>query len=229
MKLPIASYSFLNTWATCAHQAARKYIIKDLPKEPESPEMKWGNEVHKAMELRLKHGNVSNGYQFPPSMAAYEPFAAALDGRGVKPEQMLGITSGGNPVGFWDGSTWLRGKLDAPVVSGTTALLLDWKTGKSREDPYELEIGALLLQARHPEIKTIIGRYVWLKENRLGETHDCSDTQRTFNFVHDIMDEVAHAIAMEKFDKTPGPLCGVSKEGRPFCPVLDCQHNRGRK
>jgi hypothetical protein len=216
MKLPIASYSFLNTWSTCAHQAARRYIIKDLPKEPESPEMKWGNEVHKAMEWRLK-GEAELTLEMP-----YEPFAAALDGRGVKPEQMLGITSGGKPVDFWDGSTWLRGKLDAPVVDGPTALLLDWKTGKVREDPYELEIGALLLQAKHPKIKTIVGRYVWLKENRLGETHDCSDTQRTFNFVHDTMDEVEHAIKMEKFDKTPGPLCG-------WCPVTDCSHNRRAK
>ena len=50
MKLPVASYSFLNTWAICPHQAARKYIVKDLPREPETPEMAWGNAVHEAME-----------------------------------------------------------------------------------------------------------------------------------------------------------------------------------
>lgn len=224
MNLPVASYSLLNKWDICNHQAYRIYIAKDLPKEPESPEMKWGNEVHKAMENRIKFGGPRAtpediGAHLPDTMRAYEPFAAALDGRSVKPEQQLGMTSKGQPVGFWDGATWLRGKLDAPVVSGHTALLLDWKTGKPREEPFELEVQALLLRARHPEIKTIVGRYVWLKENRLGETHDCSDTQRTFNMVHDTMDQVAHAIKMDRFDKKPGPLCG-------WCPVTDCQHNR---
>lgn len=218
MKLPVASYSFLNTWSICPHQAARKWIVKDLPKEAESPEMSWGNEVHKAMENRLTIPR----HDLPSSMAQWESFCKPLDGRNVHPEQVLGMTDKGQPVGFWDGSTWLRGKLDAPVVSGTTALLLDWKTGKVREDSYELEIGALLLQARHPEIKVILGRYVWLKENRLGDTHDCSDTQRTFNMVHDTMDEVAHAISMGVFAKTPGPLCG-------WCSVTDCQHNRRGK
>lgn len=224
MNLPVASYSLLNKWDICNHQAYRIYIAKDLPKEKESPEMKWGNEVHKAFETRLKwgsavRGNPDTGYDWLPSMIQYEPFAAALDGRSVKPEQQLGITSKGQPVGFWDGATWLRGKLDAPVVSGATALLLDWKTGKPREEPFELEVQALLLRARHPEIRTIVGRYVWLKENRLGETHDCSDTQRTFNMVHDTMDEIAHSIQMDRFDKKPGPLCG-------WCPVIDCNHNR---
>lgn len=221
-KLPVASYSLLNKWDICNHQAYRIYIAKDLPKEKESPEMAFGNYVHKAFETRIKSA------WWPASMPlqdmrTYEPFAAALDGRGVKPEQMLGMTSKGAPVGFWDGATWLRGKLDAPVVgtgaASGTALLLDWKTGKPREEPFELEVQALLLQARHPEIRTIVGRYVWLKENRLGETHDCSDTQRTFNMVHDTMDQVAHAIKMDRFDKKPGLLCG-------WCPVIDCNHNR---
>lgn len=217
MKVPVASFTFLNTWGICNHQAARKYIVKDLPKEAQTPEMAWGNEVHEAMEKRLL-----GKAQLPETMRAFIPFAAALDGKGVKPEQQVGMTANGHPVGFWDGSTWLRGKLDAPVMSGTTALLLDWKTGKTREDPYELEVQALLLQAKYPDVKVIKGRYVWLKEGKLGEEHDCSNTMETFNRVHETMDDVAHAIKMETFTKKPGPLCG-------WCPVTDCQHNKRGK
>jgi hypothetical protein len=219
MNLPVASYTFLNTWSICNHQAARKYIIKDLPKEPESPEMKYGNDVHNAMEKRL---DPTAPHPLVDRFAQYEPFAAALDGRGVVPEMKLGITAQGAAVGFWDSSVWLRGKLDAPIVGQQSAVLLDWKTGKVREDPYELEIQALLLQAKHPEIKMIVGRYVWLKENRLGEPHDCSDTATTWKRVHKTMDDVAHAIKMETFEKTPGALCG-------WCPVMDCKHNRKPK
>lgn len=213
----VASYSMLNTWDICAHQAARRYIIKDLPKEKETVEMAYGNVVHKAFENRLKTGHwgqVSETHQHE-----FEPFVRPLDGRNVKPELMLGINDQGVPVGFWDGSVYLRGKLDAPVIDGTTALLLDWKTGKPREEPLELEIGALLLQAKHPEITQIKGRYVWLKDLRLGQEHDCSDTARTWKIVNDKMDEIGHAAAMGTFKKTPGPLCA-------WCPVTDCQHNK---
>jgi hypothetical protein len=219
MNLPIASHTFLNTWGICNHQAARRYIIKDLPKSEASEAMAYGIEVHEAFEKRLKTGQWATHEQFEPFAAPLDPYVKAGQ---LKPEQSLGITSGAHPVGFWDGSTWLRGKLDAPIVNGDTAMLFDWKTGKPREDPYELEIGALLLQARHPEVKVIKGRYVWLKEMRLGDLHDCSNVQRTFNLVHETMDEVAHSINMNRFDKKPGPLCG-------YCPVTDCQHNRRGK
>jgi hypothetical protein len=219
MNLPVASYTFLNTWKICPHQAARKYIIKDLPKERESPEMAYGNDVHNAMEKRL---DPTAPHPLVDRFAAYEPFCAALDGRGVVPEMKLGITAQGAAVGFWDSSVWLRGKLDAPVVNGNEALLIDWKTGKVREDPYELEIQALLLRVKYPEVVNITGRYVWLKENRLGEAHNCSNVQETFAKVHKTMNDVAHAIKMETFEKTPGALCG-------WCPVMDCKHNRREK
>ena len=62
------------------------------------------------------------------------------------------MTSKGAPVGFWDGATWGCAASSMPrLFSGaTSALLLDWKTGKPREDPYELEVQALLLQAPAP-------------------------------------------------------------------------------
>lgn len=219
MNLPVASFTFLNTWDICNHQAARKYIIKDLPKEPQSPEMIYGNDVHNAMEKRL---DPTAPHPLVDRFQAYEPFAAALDGRGVIPEMKLGITATGASVGFWDEDVWLRGKLDAPILGAQSAVLLDWKTGKVRENPYELEVQALLLQAKRPEIKNIVGRYVWLKENRLGEPHDCSDTASTWQKVHKTMDDVAHAVAMESFEKTPGALCG-------WCSVLDCKYNRKPK
>ena len=56
MKLPVASHTFLNDWDNCPHKAMRKYIKKDLPKGPQTDAMKWGNEVHSAFEVRIKHG-----------------------------------------------------------------------------------------------------------------------------------------------------------------------------
>lgn len=216
MKLPVLSHTLLNTWLTCPHQCYRRYIAKDLPREPVTEAIAWGNAVHEAMELRLRKK------QPLPEDMPYEHFAAPLDVANVEPEQKLGMAESGRPTGFFDGDVWLRGKLDAPILLSTdTAGLFDWKSGKRREDPFELEIGALLLQAKRPEITRIVGRYVWLKDGVMGDVYDLSDTARTFERVQTLGNEIATAIEDHRFEKTPGPLCG-------WCNVMDCEHNRRR-
>ena len=211
MQFPILSYTLLNTWTTCPHQAARRYIIKDLPREPQTPEMKRGNDVHSAMEQRLRVK------QALPNDMPYEHHVAPLDACTVTPEQKLGVTVAGRPCGFFDKDVWLRGVLDAPILLRTdAACLIDWKTGGSKyENPFELEIGALLLQAHKPALTYLIGAYVWLKENRKGEKHDLSDTARTWGKVQAMAKEIERG----QYTKTPGPLC-------KWCPVKDCEHNK---
>lgn len=218
MQLPVASYTFLNTWHICPHQAARRYISKDLPRETMTEEMAWGNAVHEAMEQRIRDKT-----PLPQTMVDYEIWAIGLDKCRVEPEQKLGVTAAGRPCDFFAGDVYLRGKLDAPVLLSTdSAALIDWKTGKPREDPFELAIGALLLQAHRPEITRLVGSYVWLKTGTKGPAHDVSDTARTWAVVRDTMAEVKFAVDNMRFVKTPGPLCG-------WCAVKDCEHNRNRK
>ncbi len=215
MKLPVASYSFLNTWEICPHQAARKYIVKDLPREPQTPEMTWGIEVHAAMEKRLRDKT-----PLPASMSTFEIWCVGLDKCHVEPERKLGVTAAGRPCDFFAPEVYLRGKLDAPVLLRTdAAAIIDWKTGKQREDPFELAIGALLLRASRPEITKLIGSYVWLKNRVKGKSHDVSNTGATWRQVRRTMLEVQGAIDAQTFRKTPGALCG-------WCPVKDCEHNR---
>jgi PD-(D/E)XK nuclease superfamily protein len=215
MKLPILSHTLLNTWTICAHQCYRRYIAKDLPKEVKSEAQQAGIDGHRAVEARVRHKT-----PLPAPMAHWEPLVAPLDGLHVEPEQKLAVVESGRPVDFWDGEAWLRGALDAPVLLSTdTAVLADWKTGKQREDPFELEIGAVLLQAKRPEIRKLYGRYIWLKEGVMGQPHNLSDTARTWDKVQELGNEISTAIEHDRFEKTPGPLCG-------WCAVVDCQHNR---
>jgi hypothetical protein len=106
--------------------------------------------------------------------------------------------------------------LDAPFLFATdTAVLLDWKTGKVREDPFELEVQAVLFQAHEPIVEHLYGQYVWLREGRRGKLHDVSDTKRTWARIQALANEIENS----RYDKTPGPLCN-------WCPVKDCEHNK---
>lgn len=213
----IGTYTLLSAYRNCPHQMMRRYIARDQP-YVESPEMKWGNDVHTALERR-----VGARQPLPDGMRQWETFAAPFDGLIPAVEQKLAVTATGHPTGFWDADTWFRGKLDVVLLQGTTAYLADWKTGGSRyEDPFELETGAMLLHAKNPGLKKIVGNYVWLKDNRLGQLYDLSNTAATWREVARLMGEIEQRKQTGQFEKRKTGLCG-------WCSVNDCEHWTARK
>lgn len=212
------SFTLLNTYDdVCPHQTLRRYVRKDIP-YVETPEMKWGNDVHAALEYR-----VGGKKPLPVAMQSFEPFAAAFDGEQAVCEQKLGVTADGTPSEFFGDRVWGRGKLDVTIVKDRTAYLGDWKTGNSKyEKPFELEVQAVLLQAKYPHLTKIVGQYIWLKENRLGRMYDLSNTRQTWAKICDIMQRVERDRASGEWEKKQGPLCG-------FCDVKDCEKNKNPK
>lgn len=213
----VGTYTILSSYKNCPHQMSRRYIVKDQP-YVESPEMKWGNDVHSAFEYRI-----GSRKPLPENMLQWEQFAAPFDGLTPLVEQKLGINDQGRAVGFWDSSVWFRGKNDITVLNGTTAYLNDIKTGKSNyEDPFELATNAMLLHAKNPHLTKIVGSYTWLKENRVGQLYDLSDTRATWAEVCRLMGEILARKATGQFEKTKSGLCG-------WCSVSDCEHWYQRK
>lgn len=213
----VGTYSILNTYKNCPHQMARRYIVKDQP-FVETPEMKWGNEIHSAFEYR-----VSGGKPLPQNMEQWESFAKPFDGTGAVVEQKLGINANGYAVGFWDGSAWFRGKADVVILKDETAYINDWKSGKSAyEDPFELETNAVLLHAKHPHLKRIVGSYTWLKENRISQIYDLSDTAKTWQTICKLMGEILEKRKTGEFEKIKSGLCG-------WCSVEDCENHYGAR
>lgn len=213
-KLLIFTYTMLNTYLICPHQMYRRYVLKDLP-FVETDEMKWGTQVHGAMEYRM------GGKPLPADMRQWEPIAAPIAARSPKTEQQLAINREGRPIDYWDksGQIFFRGKNDITLfhTSAASALLLDWKTGKRREDPFELATNAMLIHAHNPHLTSIKGHYVWLKENALGAPHDVSDTRSTWAKVNNLAEEIKDCQSSNEWVKKKGPLCG-------YCNVVDCEN-----
>lgn len=213
------TFSSLSTYRNvCAYQMYRRYIIKNIP-YTETPAMKRGNDVHTALELRL-----TGGKPLPVDMQAYEVFCRPLDGKAIKCEPKLAVTREFKPCGYFDSNVWGRGRADVVMIQDGKALLLDWKSGNVREDSFELEVQAVLLKAKYPHLKKITGRYVWLKEMRLGESHDCSDIETTQKTITNLVRMIESDKQRDDFEKEPGPLCGGAWGS---CPVADCEHRKG--
>ncbi len=212
-KLPVYSYTFLNTFDICPKQAFHRFVLKDHPFVG-SDASKWGDRVHKALEERI-----GKDVPLPVEMTKFEPYAAALAALEPFVEMKLGIRKDGTPCDFFADDVWLRGKADVVAKRDVLVLLADHKTGKKREDIYELEIQALMVHSRWPELERISGFYGWLQEIKPGRLHDVSNTGETLECVQEKADEIEHCHKTGEWRTKAGPLCG-------WCPVTSCNFNR---
>jgi hypothetical protein len=206
------SFTFLNDLANCPHKAYRKFIRRDLPRET-SPELEEGIRVHRWFEDYI------NGKADLPLQ--YKPFAAPILSREARAEVKLGMTVDMQAADFFRGDPWGRGKADVLIVDPPSVFIVDWKTGKVREDDRELRQLALLVRANYPEVHRISGCYVWLREGRMGVVYDLTDVNRTYHGTVASMDEAQGYEDKGNWPKKPNPLCS-------YCPVKDCENWRPR-
>jgi hypothetical protein len=202
----IWSYSFISTYERCPLQASAKYVTKELP-YVESPEAKYGNEVHKKLERYLIGNKVEFENKFMENVADIACNASAIA------EMPLGVTRDWCACAFFNDAVWGRGKLDCTIIKDDQAIILDWKTGKKREDPFELEVQALLLYKHNPHLTSIYGSYVWLKEDEYGH---CYDLYSTIGRTQDHIDSVLYEVGKEDWRAKKNPLC-------PWCTLKTCK------
>ena len=180
-------------------QAARLFVqrsctpptevrAQDVPAIPSRKDIPYvavaGDGIRQAGCTRRSSTAWECGKPLPGGNAALqEPLASAYAERGAIAERKMGVTREGRPTGFFDPGVFFRGVIDATIIGatvagkGTAAFLPDWKTGNSfkYEDPFELECQAVMLHASMPHLTAIAGHYVWLKENRVGVTHNLTE------------------------------------------------------
>ena len=191
------------------------YIARDVERE-ESAALRWGNKVHAALEHYLRDGE-----ELPYSMQHYRSLYTFPAGYDVEAELMLGIRKDGSCCGFFDDDVWARGKLDVVLTceqKPTFATIIDHKTGKVREDPYELEMHAVLLKAARPQLTSIKGWYNWLAACKMGRVYDLSDTNTVLGGMRWTRQKIEHAFSLgaEAFPPRQSGLC-------PYCPVKSCE------
>jgi len=208
------SYSLLNCFRNiCPHQGEARYLTRTI-KFVETPEIKFGNQVHTAFEHRI-----GGGKPLPLEMHQWEKYAAPFDGRRASVEQWFHIDTAGRACERNSSDKFGHGKLDLVCIDGATAYIGDWKTGNSKyEDPFELEVGAVLLKAKHPHLTKIVGNYIWLKDDRVSKPYDLSNTAQTWAEICSIMQTIYNYRKIGEFPKRQSPLCG-------WCQRFDCENN----
>ena len=195
----VGTYTNLHTFRdVCEYQMFRRYVKKDIPFF-ETPAMKFGKDAHSALE-----GRVGKGKVLPDTMRQWEKHCTPFDNYTVMTEQKLAIND--------------RGQADVVVMLNDKALFTDWKTGSPRyAETFELATGALLLKAKYPQLRTIVGRFIFLKDDVVGKMEDLSDFQATWLEINRLMNLIAKKRKSGEWVKKKSGLCG-------FCSVSDCEN-----
>lgn len=155
---PPWSYSSLNDFETCPRRFYEMRVAKRV-KDTESEHMADGNAVHKSLELYVQHGR-----PLPEKHERFKPVAdIVLATPGTKQAELsFGLTQSLQPTDFFARDVWVRGKLDLTITNGTKAIVLDWKTGKVKTDPSQLDLFAAAAFALNPALTHVKAGYVWL-------------------------------------------------------------------
>ena len=220
--MPAYSYSAIQQYQNCPKQYFHERIAKDAPKQPESEQQAEGKRIHKALELRVK-----NGKSLPLDLKPLEPIAAKLAGSPgeIYTEMKLAVTEELKPTGWFEKDVWFRSVVDLAIVNDKNALIIDYKTGKVKEDYSQLLLSAAVLMHYEEEIELVKAAYVWTSNRKVSPTHlHRDDIMEVWANYLPIINEIEEATEASEFPAKPSPLCA-------WCSITKCsyhpKHGRG--
>ena len=212
------SYSGLSLFKQCPRKFHRTRILKDI-KEEAQDHLIYGKAVHTAAE---EYGR--DGTPLPEKYKFIQPYVDTLvKTKGDKYYELkMALTADLEPCEFFDPEAWWRGIADFIAIDDVTALLVDYKTGKSARyaDTKQLEILSLALFKHFPKVNIVKGGLMFVVADKFVESKFYREREEEY---------------WESWDKdiTLLNLCFGSGTWNPqsnfscykFCPVLDCEYN----
>ena len=216
------SFSALSSFETCPKQFWHFRIKRDV-KDVGGDASKFGEHVHSTAKLyltgKLKKLPLDLTYMTP----IFDKYKAHKFDE-LMCEQQLAINADFEPTGWFDKDVYCRAIIDAAFVKDSVALLVDWKTGRMKDDndATQLRLSAVLFMIHSPDVQAVVMRYVWLahkgKETSFKMTR--SDIPAVWNALAPRLKRYQEAHKRDDFPANPSGLC------RKHCPVLSCPHNQ---
>jgi len=155
-------WSKLETYEQCPQRFKFRYINK--LKEPDSPALKRGSIIHKAVE------NYLNGWnnELPKDIhKVWLPRLKDLKAKSPMTEAAWGVDKKWKPLPDWfHPDTWLRAKSDVYYLEEAELNLIDMKTGKFREPSSEqIELYAGTGFSFFPQVTAVNVSFWFLDQN----------------------------------------------------------------
>jgi hypothetical protein len=213
------SFSSYKQYVNCPKQYQEIKVLKRFYIKP-TPQMTYGNEVHKACEDYVGEGKpLAKNYQmFKPVLDVL------LDIPGTRhPEQKMALDKDGNAAEYGKGY-WVRGIVDLMIVDGDTAFIVDYKTGSNKyPDPKQLKLMALMAFAHYPELTKIKAGLLFIVHNSfMTEEYTRDEIPKLWDAFLTDLTRMEVSYESDVWNMNPTPLCG-------WCPVNTCAHHKVRR
>lgn len=174
MKPPVNAWSFyrLLDYEACPYRTYLKIVQKaEMPEFDEKHPIVRGRRVHEEIENYIRGGEEGMPKAAQRCVEIVEYCREAYDMGRAACEEQWGFTEHWEPTGYFDEDVWLRLVIDCAVYEDNdSAVMIDWKTGKSygNEVKYmqQAQLYACGLFMRHPEINYVDTRFVFLDEGK---------------------------------------------------------------
>jgi hypothetical protein len=169
---------------------------------------------------------VIDGKALPLNLRHYEKAAAkfAIVAGEKHGEMKLALTRQFEPCDYFAPNVYVRVVIDLAVIQAKPgiAIVVDWKTGKVKDDPTQMALNAAVLSRWMPEIKLFKTIFVWLQSSNLTpKNYVPGDFLAVWNNLLPRVQKIEEARKTTTFPAKEGPLCG-------WCPVTSCPHYKDR-
>lgn len=225
-KFPV-SFSRLSTFEQCPQKFDYLYVTKSVI-DAGNEITDYGTRVHEALEL-YGRALVEGGDAAAAAIVSLEGNVEARKWKGLVDrivrkdgekyfEHQMALNPDKQPCDWFAADVWLRGIADVLVVDGDTAWCVDWKTGKPKENPTQLQLFAALIFIHFPEVQTVKTSFVWLNYDDMS---DATYTRRMLPHIWMALDPrftaLQDAVDLGVFKAKPSGLCGWCA-AKDICP-----------
>lgn len=216
------SYSALNQFKICSWAYHEQYVSKRI-KKVDTEQKDWGKLVHKSFEDYL---DSDGGIALPPSLVEHKDYVDRVIRRheGILFTEMQGALDRNlMPVSeWWDKSIWFRVVLDVLKVirGGNAALVVDWKTGKLRDDmELQNQLFAIFVWHLFPEVDVVDTRLYFTETGtELRKVYGRAQEDELWDHFLPDLKQYREAFKQDIWQKRPGWKC------KGHCEVTDCEH-----
>jgi RecB family exonuclease len=220
------SFSRLSTFEQCPAQFDYLYVSKRV-KSTMNEASEYGDRVHKVLEYygnALAQGTVvargiaaleEDTLENKQSLERWGPLVEKITARpGIKMfEHQMAVNRKLEPVDWFAKDVWIRSIADVLVVDGDTAYCLDYKTGKVKENPTQLQLFAAMVFWHYPQVTKVKTSFIWLKFDEVtNATYERRFLNSLWRALEPRFDMVQEVIDLGVFKTKPSGLC-------PWCPA----------
>lgn len=207
------SFSRLSTFEQCPKKFEYLYVLKAV-QDQGSTATEYGTRVHEALE-KVARGEAEHTHES-------QPFAGLLTRILQQPgekffEHQMSIDCLMRPCGWFDETVWVRSIADVLVVNKHEAWIGDYKTGKIKDDPTQLQLFAWMVFTHFPEVEVVKASYLWLLKGEITTmrfTRNMKD--HLWTSIDQRLERVQDAVDSGVFKAKPTPLCGWCA-AQPIC------------